>query len=142
MNTRSWTPIEGDPRWDREGYYDEAKAKLDGLMLWWSQLATEAERDGWARQRAIEEGGYDGEDYPHASWYDLGSDDPEYIAECKAIDDADAAHRAARNARDEMARSQIEFIEAQLHEAGARVMRPYEHWNEDERYMEYAERSR
>lgn len=26
-----------------------------------------------------------------------------------------------------------------LHEQGARMMRPYEHWNEDERYMQYME---
>ena len=30
-------------------------------------------------------------------------------------------------------------IEATMLELGARMMRPYEHWNEDERYMEWAE---
>ena len=32
-----------------------------------------------------------------------------------------------------------EAIVAMLHGLGARLMRPYEHWNEDERYMEYME---
>jgi len=36
----------------------------------------------------------------------------------------------------------LSVIEDLLSELGARMMRPYEHWNEDEKYMEYAERSR
>lgn len=38
--------------------------------------------------------------------------------------------------------AEIEIIERMLHDLGARMMRPYEHWNEDERYMEYMERDR
>lgn len=33
----------------------------------------------------------------------------------------------------------MEVIEDLLAQLGARMMRPYEHWNEDERYMEYME---
>jgi hypothetical protein len=33
----------------------------------------------------------------------------------------------------------MEVIEELLADLGARMMRPYEHWNEDERYMEYME---
>jgi hypothetical protein len=33
----------------------------------------------------------------------------------------------------------MEVIEELLSELGARMMRPYEHWNEEERYMEYME---
>lgn len=33
----------------------------------------------------------------------------------------------------------IEVIEGLLSDLGARMMRPYEHWNEEERYMEYME---
>jgi myo-inositol-1-phosphate synthase len=33
----------------------------------------------------------------------------------------------------------LEVIEELLSDLGARMMRPYEHWNEDERYMEYME---
>jgi len=32
-----------------------------------------------------------------------------------------------------------DVIEELLADLGARMMRPYEHWNEDERYMEYME---
>ncbi len=37
---------------------------------------------------------------------------------------------------------EIEVVEEMLEKMGARMMRPYEHWNEDERYMEYMERDR
>jgi hypothetical protein len=33
----------------------------------------------------------------------------------------------------------LKVIEELLYTLGARMMRPYEHWNEDERYMEYME---
>lgn len=33
----------------------------------------------------------------------------------------------------------LDVIEELLGELGARMMRPYEHWNEDEKYMEYME---
>lgn len=33
----------------------------------------------------------------------------------------------------------LAVIEELLGELGARMMRPYEHWNEDEKYMEYME---
>jgi len=35
--------------------------------------------------------------------------------------------------------ARMNVIEELLHDLGARMMRPYEHWNEDERYMEYME---
>jgi hypothetical protein len=36
----------------------------------------------------------------------------------------------------------MELIEAELESLGARPMRPYEHHNEDERYMQYMEEGR
>jgi|GEM_PF-6425307 len=36
----------------------------------------------------------------------------------------------------------IELIEEKLTLIGARMMRPYEHWNEDEQFMAYQERDR
>ena len=35
-----------------------------------------------------------------------------------------------------------EALEQVLHQLGARMMRPYEHWNEDERLMHYLEEDR
>lgn len=47
-----------------------------------------------------------------------------------------------RDADDDKVSSAIlkkEVVEELLSELGARMARPYEHWNEDERYMEYME---
>jgi len=43
------------------------------------------------------------------------------------------------NKRARINHERIEVIEELLYELGARMMRPYEHWNEEERYMEYME---
>lgn len=62
---------------------------------------------------------------------------------------ANDAHWKAREAVEEQEREfnenenrlwlELEAVEDILGELGARMMRPYEHWNEDERYMEYME---
>ncbi len=140
--TRTWAPIESDARWEDEGYYDSVSARCDGLAKWWSQLCTEAEHQQFSRQWAAEEGGYDGDDYPRASWFDLGEEDPEYIAEVAAIEEAQAEQTRRRREAEEMQRAQFEFIEASLQDLGARMARPYEHWNEDEALMAYMERDR
>jgi|ERR1700741_585030 len=52
------------------------------------------------------------------------------------------SERKDRERRDEKRVEQeleIELIEDKLERIGARMMRPYEHWNEDERYVEYME---
>lgn len=50
----------------------------------------------------------------------------------------EAAAEEQRNKENENA-TRLNVIEELLHELGARMMRPYEHWNEEERYMEYME---
>lgn len=141
MISRGWTPNEADPRWETDGYYDEVAARLDGLMRWWSQLATEAENDRFARD--YDDRGYDpGEDCPRPRWYDLRELDPQYILDLAEYEAQLAEWNAQRRAGVEMKRAQVEFIEAQIYDAGARIMRPYEHWNEDERLVEYLERDR
>jgi len=44
-----------------------------------------------------------------------------------------------RRKQERVNHDRIEVIEELLSDLGARMMRPYEHWNEDERYMEYME---
>jgi hypothetical protein len=60
--------------------------------------------------------------------------------EAKKIRDAayEAAAEEQRNKENENV-TRLHVIEELLHELGARMMRPYEHWNEEERYMEYME---
>jgi len=49
------------------------------------------------------------------------------------------AYLASKTERELSLRLEQDTIEAQLAHIGARLMRPYEHWNEDEAYMEYNE---
>lgn len=46
---------------------------------------------------------------------------------------------AKEDARKRVNHDRLEVIEELLGKLGARMMRPYEHWNEDEKYMEYME---
>jgi hypothetical protein len=56
-------------------------------------------------------------------------------AQKKAID----AYYAEVDRKKSIPHARLEVIEELLGELGARMKRPYEHWNEDERYMEYME---
>ena len=53
----------------------------------------------------------------------------------KAVEDYNREYYEKANE----ALTRMDVIEELLGELGARMMRPYEHWNEDERYMEYME---
>jgi len=111
----------------------------------WNEYHDKIERRGWIS----DEERYDEEDY-HADQ----AEDAAYDAACeaeeknpnitkeelaiirdKAIDD----YHAEVNAKARIDHDRIEVIEELLGELGARMMRPYEHWNEDERYMEWSE---
>lgn len=77
---------------------------------------------------------------------DFGFDGPEPCEECEACRANDygmcdgikryRAHRVELSAAEEV---EIEIVEGMLEKLGARMMRPYEHWNEDERIMQYLE---
>lgn len=147
--SRGWVPInDDDPIWGTDdepsNHYESISARADALAKWWSDLNTEAERAEWRRQSDYEDGnGYDpGEDYPRGSWYDGGEDDPQYIADVASFEaemqKVEDARRAVIALRDE----QMRYCETRLAELGVRLMRPYEHWNEDEAYMQWAERDR
>lgn len=119
--SRDWTPIESDDKWQDENYYDEVKDQCDLLAKEWSRIATEME-DVDFRNRFDEEEGYVDYDF-------------EDEAEQKY-------HQAVRRLARKLKQAQLDTIEAELDTLGARLMRPYEHWNEDEAYMEYQERDR
>ena len=97
-------------------------AYLDGLMEEWSAINSQIELEGFRRQAAIEDGEYDGPDF---------DTDEEY----KEFEQAERDRAQRRQVK-------LDVIEGLLSAHGARVMRPYEHWNEDERYMEYMESDR
>lgn len=87
-----------------------------------SNLREERERAGFERQAREEDGCFD---------------EPEFDT-----DEEEAAFRLQQETRNELERARERALEEQLDKLGARMMRPYEHWNEDERLMEYLERDR
>lgn len=140
---RGWTPIDEDPRWQDEAYFDSVKATLDGLAQWWSQLHDADEQDGWARQRQIEDGDDYGIEFPRRSWYAPGPEgDAEYKTDEAACEAELKSYEDTRKAKNAMRDEQALYIEHRIEELGARMMRPYEHWNEDEAFMAYSERDR
>jgi len=109
--------------------HDYARAKA--LAARWSQLQTEEEERRWRRQ-ADRENGWDYE--------------PQICEDCEACRAEDYGQcvsvlAAIRRVNERQAERdlEIELVEDKLAAIGARMMRPYEHWHEDERLMEYME---
>jgi hypothetical protein len=122
--SRVWTWIE-DVEID-EAEMDKRTPLLDSLARQWSALHDAEERRGFARQSDIEDGRDDGPDY-----------DTDEEAEA-----AQLRSRVLDSLRARLHDAQLSAITDTMHEHGARMMRAYEHWNEDEAYMAYAERDR
>ena len=123
----NWLNDESDERTEEQR--ELIKPTLDALAAEWSAIQTEIEYEGFRRQARYE----DGDDGPECD--DEGCWPKQPCAECKAAAKAERAREAVREVR-------LEVIEGMLEKYGARMMRPYEHWNEDERWMEYQERDR
>jgi hypothetical protein len=131
--SRSWTTIEAEKTQHDAGCLEDCevseceycttpisdsdRAYLDGLMEEWSSIKSAIEDEGFRRQAQYEDG--DGPDF----------DTDEEYEEYKQSERDRSMRRQAK----------LDIIESLLHSHGARVMRPYEHWNEDEAYMQYQE---
>lgn len=164
MNTRGWTSI------DEESNPSSADlARIDILVREWNQLNWQVEEEYLIRS-ARNEMGEDTyypcsadcdettdnclncfwSEYRH-SHYGLcptRQDDPDGWTGWKPAPNRggtcshDLAAYAQRDFEREKLRKQVEWIEEELESLGVRIMRPYEHWNEDERYMQYMESDR
>ena len=121
----SWTWINDED----ENVNEDIAPTLDALASEWSAIQREIEYDGFARQARYEDGDYGPDCDDENCW------PKEPCADCKAAQKAKRSREAVREVK-------MEVIEGMLEKYGARMMRPYEHWNEDERYMEYMERDR
>lgn len=55
---------------------------------------------------------------------------------------AEQEWKKRQRAQEAIRQVRVEVIEGMLEKYGARMMRPYEHWNEDERLMQYLESDR
>lgn len=115
--SRGWTWInDNDPALTEEEI-DRRTPICDELARQWSALHDQEEQQRFAREWDADEGReYEPEDEEDAQRYE-------------------AAEEIKRRRHD----AEVDAIETMLAENGARMMRPYEHWNEDERYMQYME---
>jgi hypothetical protein len=126
-------------------------ARAAALAKKWSALMSEDE-DRRFRMQADVESGYDYDPFEDCecnyclhSNHDCNEDGQDGSCTlCAIVPEHDYCEerRAAEVARQEKQAErdlEIELIEDKLAAIGARMMRPYEHWNEDERYMEYME---
>ena len=139
-----------------EGEYDEEtgeetlKSRIRNEMVSklaqeWNEYHQKIEQRSWAsdEERCCEE------DY-HAEM----ASDAGYEAACEAEENnpsitkeelatirqnTEDAYYAEVKKRKHEDHERIEVIEELLNGLGARMMRPYEHWNEEEKYMEYME---
>ena len=120
--SRGWTWISEDST-----EAEHLTPTLNALAAEWSAITDEIEQESFRRQAAREDGYDDGPDCDNE---DCTRRHP--CEECAAIYASIRERSAAKQVK-------LEIIEAMLEKYGARIMRPYEHWNEDERYMEYQE---
>jgi hypothetical protein len=129
MISRGFTWID-----DSIEHSDADYARAAALAKKWSFLETERE-DKCFRRLADQDSGYDYDPFQDCECeFCLGEGDSS-LTEC--------TERAAFNKQQEEAQAErdleLELVNDKLAAIGARMMRPYEHWNEDERYMEYME---
>jgi hypothetical protein len=85
----------------------------------------------WAEDNEVE---LDWNDSGRTSW------PPEARAEFDELLKKELGERSGVEGEDENTNLRMQVIEELIGELGGRMMRPYEHWNEEEQYREYAER--
>lgn len=156
-NYRSWTWLgdafadmedlaAGDERIDAE--MERRTPAIEALVARWNEIAIGREEKSFRRMSEDDDPGYD----PGPSAYELAYEEYDGQEELDSPEWRKAAHvhaRAVAQAAElkeqtmrELEQEEVAAIESKLADLGVRIMRPYEHWNEDERYVEYMERDR
>lgn len=118
---------------------------IQKLAAEWNSAHTAIEQRGW-RSR---EDRYEEEDY-HSERMEECVDNAVYEAEQANPFLSEEEKEEIRQREEKKYRAEVELeeskiplkrqaIEELLEQLGVRMMRPYEHWNEEERYMEYME---
>jgi hypothetical protein len=120
MNNRSWTWL--DDATVSEEEMEIRTPALNDLAARWSELHNAQEQRGFIRQAQLETGEFDEPDFES--------------------DEEMRAHELRLQTNRQLEQAAIDAIEQKMHDLGARVMRPYEHWNEDEQLVAYLERDR
>lgn len=112
----------------REKEMDRREKLIKPISARLDEIHTSIEQEGFTRQSRYEDGDYDDDPYE-----DLEDDEREIAAAAAALQ---------KQVRDAQQQAEIDTLEEQLAELGARRARPYEHWNEEEGLMAYLERDR
>jgi hypothetical protein len=119
MNNRNWTWLDNVELTDDE--MDRRTPAIDDLAQRWNAIHNTREERYFRRQAAYENPG----EY----------DEPDFDSDGEA-----EAFNLRRQVASDLEFDHEEAILRKMEELGARMMRPYEHWNEDERLMSYLER--
>lgn len=137
---RGWTWIGGESRFAPE-VEEQIATMLNGLAERWSRLERSIERRSFVENGQIdEEMMEDRREFERDRAYNqaIKAGKSEEEAREEGEDAASAVLSPLEEADDRDIREQ-QAIETTMRELGARMMRPYEHWNEEERYMEWSE---
>ena len=139
---RGWTWIGGESRFSPEVEEQMSKV-LTALAERWNRLERSIERRSFVDHEVDEEMMEDRREFERDRAYNeaLRSGKSEEEAREEGEEAADSVLSPLEEADDKDLREQ-RAIEATMLELGARMMRPYEHWGEEERYMEWSERDR
>lgn len=122
----SWTWLDdafkGRPEEEVELEMELRRPAIEMVVQRILYLRTEREQRSFRRQAAMEAG---------------ESDEPEFDDE-----EQQKAYELREETARTLERNEEAMLERQLEQLGARMKRPYEDWNEDEKLMEYLERER
>jgi hypothetical protein len=114
---------------DDELQQSAAESLAQRLTDRWNQIDEELEHKSWQAQ----------DDYYAEREQDFLESILSEAEDDEAGQAAVNAYLASKAQRELSLRLEQETIEGQLAQIGARMMRPYEHWNEEEAYIEYNE---
>lgn len=168
INQRGWAWLNEDSG-DPVEHSEAQEREVARLAQEWSVLHSAREQRGFMRQAAFEDGDYGPEPEPcetcggaqflgvesekHSrhgelrfpNWCgDHACPNALFGIKCPACDGGgfDRSEEREQGIRLEQERLQIESVEAALERHGARMMRPYEHWNEMEHEVQWLEEGR
>lgn len=114
---RGWTWIDDSSAEElTDAQMDARSNMLDSLARQWSELIDSAERRSFMRSADADDREMEPEEWEMVE-----------------------RHERLRQRQHDV---QVKVLEEEMFALGARMMRAYEHWNEDERYMQYMEEGR
>lgn len=137
-------------REDSEAEESDLKAEIREKMIQklaseWNEINRQIERLSWrSREERYEEADYLAglaEDYVYNKVDNALQDNPN-LTESEQSDirrQAEDAFYEEQKKKDNEIYLRKQVVEELLSELGARMARPYEHWNEEERHIEYME---